>query len=133
MVAIVIPTLETTTFLTDPVDKIAYILRQFAAFPKSGSDTYYRETISLSDILSTHGHRQEHVVAPITDALMSVYTRIFGPGATTVNVTTEPLSGGRYNIVISVRAVENGTSYGLVGNIRVDDDGNLAFTVRTGT
>ena len=119
---IAVPTLGTTTFLTDATDIVPYVIRHYAAAPKSTTHVWTDEAISLRDTLTRFGNDRQNVREPISQELSRVFNRIFGNSSTNVSVTIEDVEGlGLYNIVLEVTVFQNGTPFTLSDIIFIDD------------
>lgn len=129
MADVVIPTLGTTSYLTDPSTKIGYVLRQFAAAPKNATATFYNETISLQDILSRYAQDRDAVREPIIADLTRVYNNVFpDASAVTIDVQLQDVpEKAAYNIIIGVTVIIAGVPYTLKQTTTVSEDGRLVF------
>ncbi len=123
-----VPTLGATTFLTDPSEIIAYVVRHFCAAPQSASNTYFDITYSLGDILSRYSYAANAVITPITTALMQILTNIFGTtGFPTVTVTTSFDTDTTYTITIFVQVLISGVFHTIDPTISVSN-GTIRMT-----
>jgi hypothetical protein len=125
-----VPTLGATPFLTHPPDIMGHYIRQYAAQPKSMSDTFYSEIISLSLVLAQNGHDRSRVVSPITQDLTKVLSAHFAGGNVVVDVTTQETSAASYVIYITASVTINGVSYTVDPQITVQD-GKIVLSTDT--
>lgn len=124
----VVPTLSKTTFLTDPSDSIAYIIRHFCSAPKSVTETTWSSNISIEDIISRYSGSIDTICSQAQQALATVFNRIYGNGSTTVTVTYQTTNQIDYAIVISVLVGYNNNIYSISSNITVNSNGQLILS-----
>jgi hypothetical protein len=125
-----VPTLGATPFLTHPPDIIGHYIRQYAAQPKSISDTFYTKVVSLSLVLAQYGYDRSRVTSPITQDLTSVLSEHFVGGSVVVDVTTQETTASSYVIYISASVTINGVSYSVDPQITIQD-GQIILTTDT--
>lgn len=119
-----VPTLGTTTLLTNPSDQILYTIRHYVAAPKNATVTFVEETVSLSRVLAEVGHRKDRIREPVMRDLQVVLGRIF-PEGVTVEVNTQDVSEVRYRLSISVQAIRGGQPYQVTNTSVFIDNGEI--------
>jgi hypothetical protein len=123
----IIPTLDSQSILTSPIDQIGYIIRYYCTAPKSISNTTFAQMISIADTISRYQGNKSTLTQQITNDLNSVFNRFFPLGSTIINVTTTDNDDGSYNVTIGVSAVINGVNYSLGANVGVTTTGILTL------
>ena len=122
------PTLDVITYLTNPQDIIAAVLRQYVSVPKSASETFYKQTISLQDTLSRYSYNKQNITTPVMNDLNSVFNNYFSPGTFNVDVTYNNVDTVTYNLIITVNAYISGQSYTAGNSISIDSNNNIIIT-----
>ena len=126
---VIIPTLTATSYLTNPPDQIAYVLRHYAAGPKSNTDTYYDMTASLANTMSKYGQDRARMAKLVEMDLQPIFNRLYPPPAevaisiTTADVPTNDPSilPTRYSIVVAVRVIIGSLVYSTTSRIAVNE------------
>lgn len=126
------PTLGQTTYLTTPQDIIASIIQYYAYAPKSASDVYFAEAISLADTLSKYGYTRDVISGPVIHDLVPVLNRYFPGHPVNVDVSYEDIDTVRYNLVITVTVSVDGSSYTASTSLVVDSNHNIIVKPTTG-
>ncbi len=116
---IAVPTLGAQTLLTNPSDIIAYQIRQFVTTPRSVSNLYYDEVISLNDIISRSAGDPQSVVGPTTTSLQKVFDTIFGSNSSIITVTINQIDAATYALVLSIQIMLNGQAYGFASTVNI--------------
>ncbi len=116
-----VPTLGATPYLTNPQDQIAHYIRQYAEQPRSVSDTFYDEIISLAAVLSANGHDRLAVAVPINRDIRRVLQSQFPGSNISVNVTTEETSASTYVIYLNVVVSIGGVNYAVDPQLTVEN------------
>ena len=120
-----VPTLSSVTFLTNPPDVIAYVLRHFCSSPKSVNETLIEYTISMMDIISRYGDDVDAVCVQTIQSLTQAFTNIYGVGSTTVEATPQTSDNVNYSIEINVSITYNGQTYSIANTVTTDSNGRL--------
>lgn len=123
----IVPTLEGLGILSDPQDILAYVLRWYVTVPKSISDSTPDHIISIADSTSRYQNNPTRLVEAVRNDLMGVYTRYFGPGSSTIDISVNDHGNGTYDIIIQIAAIVAGKSHTLGSNVTVGQDGAITL------
>lgn len=120
--AIAVPTLGTTTYLTDPTDIVPYIIRHYASVPKSTTHMWTNEVVSLRDTITQFQNTPDSLRRQIVNDLTEVFNRIFQNSGTNVSVDIEDIENNTaYNIIIEVTVFQNNFPFTLSNIILIED------------
>lgn len=123
-----VPTLGSQTFLTDIPQILSYQLRQYITMPKSRSDVYSDQIISIMDDISSLSYDKEGLSKLVEDHLSAMYNRIFENTNIDISVlcSTDTMKGSKYQLNILVEATDGETSWSLAPSI-VNNNGILTI------
>ena len=108
---VAIPNLSSTSLITTPDAMIGYVLRHYIQSPKSMSDTFFEQAVSLQDTISRFGDVRSSLPDRIKAELQVVLTRLFPASLIAISVTTEDVTGDRYDVVIDAQVSIGGQVY----------------------
>jgi hypothetical protein len=130
----ILPTLDSQSILTNPVDILSYIIRYYCTAPKSISDTTPTLMISLADDVSRYQNDSGMLINIVTTALQSVLNQYFpSPNASsTVDVSTSDNGDNTYNLTIQLVATVNGAVYTIGADVSVNSAGILLLKFHPG-
>jgi len=114
--------------LERPVDIIKHVLNAYTRHPKNITDTYTDDEISFRWDDAQNGSNPDVMRSVVQSNLRKVLIKYF-PTASIVNVdvSTEDLTDndGRYNIIIDITVVIDGSSYSIGNKYVIKKDGYL--------
>lgn len=111
-----VPTLGATTFVTDPGQILAIVLRSYITLPKSRSDIYTDEIISYMDDVSRISYDMTVFSETVEASLSSAYDRIFKGSGVSVSVTCTPVvtTGTNYDVELTIVAQDSNYTYTML-------------------
>lgn len=119
---IAVPTLGTTTLLTEATDIVPYIIRFYAAAPKSTTHMWINEAVSLQDTLTQFSNTPETLRRKISEELVAVFNRIFQNSNSNVTVRIEDFDNThRYNVVLEVTVFQGNFPFTMSNFISIKD------------
>jgi len=118
--------------ITDPREKILYVLRQFTSIPSGASVTYKNETTSMQYIAAKVGHNSQLAASQVEAALLDIYRRVLPEYTVTVGVTPVPLEAGKYNLEVVVSAYNATDVVSIESKIIITDDFQITFSYASG-
>jgi hypothetical protein len=116
----VVPTLSKNFLLQNPSDIIAYTIRQFCSAPKSFTETYRVLNISSAENISRYSGDITSICAASKNDLQACFSRIYGNGNASVDVTYDTANGIDYTMEISVTVIHNGRPYAISSDVQVN-------------
>ena len=118
------PSLNDSNWITNPSDIINEILQFYICAPKTMSDIFFRESISLNDTLSKSKGTIPQVCNAITRDLLKVLIRYFGNDSSTVVVTPTTTDGVNYVLTLTISVSYNGNTYTANNRLSVNNNTN---------
>lgn len=130
----VIPTMHlSASYLTDPKEKVVYVLRHFTSIPSGISNTFSDEEISMQRLRARYGHNAQTMAKSTKDELLSVLERTFPDDKVTVECEPKYSDEVRYDLEISVFLTnKNGNMEYVSGDITVTSDGQIQLELNEG-
>lgn len=124
----IIPTLMSDiSSLKHPVDIVKYILRWYMYVPKNINDTLNEQEISFRYTDAMVGHNRDMIANASKGDIEKVLRRYFPKASIDVTVSTSDYDTVRYDIVFDIIIVDNGRSYSISSNFRIDSDSYLVY------
>lgn len=124
----VIPTLMSDiSMLKHPIDIVKYVLRWYMYVPKNINDSLNEQEISFRYTDASVGHNREMISNAAKGDVEKVLKRYFPNGTIDITVSTSDYDTVRYDIMFDIIIVNEGKTYSISNNFRVDSDSYLVY------
>lgn len=121
-----VATLGDQTFITDPVDKAWYLLRQFICTPADLSETTRGYVVSLYDLITQYENNPRTLTNAIPAVFKPVLDRYFDGSVSEVTCNYSMINDRKYSLTISLSILSNGAGYNLDRSVQIVD-GNIVL------